>query len=193
MKKRVFIGLTGASGVIYGFDVIKKFIDMGYETHIAATEEAKMNAEAETDKKYENIAGMFAENGITKAILYDNRDIGAAPASGSFKMDYYVIAPASMGFIGRTASGISSSLIERCADVAIKERKKIVILFREAPLSAIHLENMLTLSRAGAVIMPAAPAFYHNPKSIEDLISFTTGKILDILDIDNDCFKRWKS
>ena len=192
MTKRVFIGLTGASGVIYGLSIIKTLNTLGYETHITATYEALLNAEAESKIKFENINDMFEKNSISNSIIYDNNDLAASPSSGSFQIDTYIIAPASMGFIGRASSGISLNLIERCADVALKERKKLIILFREMPLSTIHLENMLKLSQAGAVIIPAAPGFYHKPETIDDLINFTAGKVLDAAGIENNCFKRWE-
>jgi len=98
-----------------------------------------------------------------------------------------------MGFVGRCANGISASLIERCADVALKERRPLVVLFREMPLSTIHLENLTRLSQSGAVIIPAAPGFYNKPETIDDLVNFVTGKVLDVLRIDNNCYKRWEN
>lgn len=189
---RSFVALTGASGILYGFGVIKALQEAGYEIHTAATNEALANAEAETGVTYKSIEEMYKANGIENITIYDNSDLGVAVSSGSFKMEHYVIAPASMGFVGRSACGISSSLIERCADVALKERRPLVILFREMPLSAIHLENLAKLSQAGAIIMPAAPGFYNKPKTINDLVDFVAGKVLDVLGIENNCFKRWK-
>ena len=137
--------------------------------------------------------GTLLKNHVKDVTIYDINDSGAAVASGSFKVDNYIIAPASMGFVGRVANGISSNLAERCADVAIKERRPLVILFREMPLSNIHLENLLKLNNSGAITMPAAPGFYHKVESINDLVDFVSGKVLDILSIENNCFKRWKS
>ncbi len=191
--KQSFVAITGASGVVYGFAVIKALQKAGYQVHTTATEEALENAQAETGKKYASIEEMYKANSIENIILYDNHNKGAAVASGSCKIDNYIIAPASMGFVGRSANGISSNLSERCADVALKERRPLVILFREMPLSNIHLENLLKLSQAGAVIMPAAPGFYHKPETLQDIIDFTAGKVLDVLGIENNCFKRWKS
>ncbi len=191
--KHSFVALTGASCIKYGFGIIKALQKLGYQIHTTATEEALANAVAETGKTYSSIEEMYNLNGIENIIYYDNNNRGANVASGSFKIDHYIIAPASMGFVGRCANGISSNLIERCADVALKERRPLVILFREMPLSNIHLENLLKLSNSGAIIMPAAPAFYHNPENIDDLINFTAGKVLDVLGIENNCFKRWGS
>ena len=136
---------------------------------------------------------MYKANGIENVILYNNNDLSSAAASGSFKMENYIIAPASMGFVGRTANGISASLIERCADVALKERRPLIVLFREMPLSTIHLENLTKLSKSGAVIIPAAPGFYNRPETINDLVNFVTGKVLDVLGIENNCYKRWEN
>lgn len=191
--KKSFVALTGASGVIYGFGIIKALQNAGYQVYVTATNEALLNAQAETGQQYKDINDMFENNLIKDVTIYDINDSGAAVASGSFKVDNYIIAPASMGFVGRVANGISSNLAERCADVAIKERRPLVILFREMPLSNIHLENLLKLNNSGAITMPAAPGFYHTPVSINDLVDFVSGKVLDILNIENNCFKRWKS
>ncbi len=189
--KKTFIALTGASGIIYGFGIIKAMQRLGYEIHTAATQEALLNAEAETGESYKNIEDMYNSNGIKDIIIHDNNNLSEVVASGSFKIDNYIIAPASMGFIGRCACGISSSLIERCADVALKERRPLVILFREMPLSTIHLENLTNLSKVGAIIMPAAPGFYNKPNNINELVNFVVGKVLDVLGIDNNNYIRW--
>ncbi len=191
--KHSFVALTGASGVSYGFGIIKALQNLNYQIHTTATIEAIENAQAETGKTYSSVEEMYKENGIENIILHDINNKGASVASGSYQIDHYIIAPASMGFVGRSANGISSNLAERCADVALKERRPLVILFREMPLSNIHLENLLKLSQAGAVVMPAAPGFYNKPESIQDLINFTAGKVLDVLGIKNNCFKRWQS
>lgn len=191
-KKRAFVGITGASGTLYGIRLIAALQDLDIEVHACITEGGLLNAETEYGMQYPSAADFFTERNFKNLIVYEESEKRAAPASGSFEMDYYVFAPASMGFVGRIASGISSNLPERAADVALKEKKPLAILFREMPLSSIHLKNLLTLSNAGATIIPAAPAFYNKPSKIEDLIDFTIGKILDILKIDNNLFDRWK-
>lgn len=191
--KRSFVALTGASGILYGFGIIKALQKAGYEVHTAASNEALANAQAETGAAYKNIEEMYKLNGIENIIIHNNNNLSASVSSGSFKMEHYIIAPASMGFVGRCANGISASLIERCADVALKERRPLIILFREMPLSTIHLENLTRLSQSGAVVIPAAPGFYNKPETIDDLVNFVTGKVLDVLGIDNNCYKRWKN
>lgn len=191
MKKRAFVALTGASGIIYGARLLKALEEIGLETYACATADALSNANAETNGKYDDIKAYLSDMGVKNAVFYSEDDHGAPPASGSFNVDYYIISPASMGFIGRIASGISSNLPERCADVALKERRPLAVLFREAPLSVIHLKNLLTLSDAGAIIIPAAPAFYGRPENINNLIDFMAGKVLDVLGIGNDLYRRW--
>lgn len=191
-KKKVFVGLTGASGTIYGLRLIDTLFQAGFEVHTAITKGGLLNAEREFDKKYKSFDIFFKDHCPKGVIYYHEDDIAAAPASGSFRMDYYIFAPASMGFAGRVASGISANLPERAADVAIKENRPMVLLFRETPLSSIHLENLLKLSRAGVFIIPAAPAFYNKPRNIDDMVDFIVGKTLDILKIDNKLFLRWK-
>ena len=193
MRKRAFVAMTGASGTIYGASILRELENAQIETYACATKDALANANAETGKQYKNISEYLTSMGVKNTVILSEDDHAAAPASGSYKIDYYIIAPASMGFMGRVASAVSSNLPERCADVALKERRPRVILFREMPLSNIHLENMLKLSQSGAIIMPAAPAFYGKPESINDLINFTTGKVFDILNIEHNLYKRWKS
>lgn len=188
--KRVFLGVTGASGAVYAKDLIEKLPAHGCELHLCITPDALTNINLELNKNYASPKDFLSDIGA-EAALYDHKNFAAPVSSGSFRVDSYVVAPASMGFVGRAAGGISSNLIERCADVAMKERRKLVILFREMPLNLIHLENMALLTRAGAVILPAAPAFYHNPAEISELISFVTGKIFDIIEIEHNLYKRW--
>jgi 4-hydroxy-3-polyprenylbenzoate decarboxylase len=123
--------------------------------------------------------------------VYDDKDRGAAPASGSALTAGMVIAPCSMGTLAAIAAGTSRSLVERAADVTLKERRPLVLLPRETPLSAIHLENMLRVTRAGAVVMPAAPGFYHRPEKIDDLVDFMVGRMLDHLGVENSVARRW--
>lgn len=191
--KRSFVALTGASGILYGFGIIKALQNAGYEVHTSATNEAIANAQAETGIIYNSIEEMYKLNNIENIIIHDNNNLSSAVASGSFKIEHYIIAPASMGFVGRSANGISNSLIERCADVALKERRPLIILFREMPLSTIHLENLTKLSKSGAIIIPASPGFYNKPETINDLVNFVTGKVLDVLGIENNCYKRWQN
>jgi 4-hydroxy-3-polyprenylbenzoate decarboxylase len=123
--------------------------------------------------------------------LFDDADRGAAPASGSAKSAGMVICPCSMGTLASIAAGVSRSLVERAADVALKERRPLVLVPRETPLSAIHLENMLRVTRAGAVVMPAAPGFYHRPKTIDELVDFIVARVLDHLHVENTLAPRW--
>ena len=187
--KKVFLGITGASGALYGKKLIEELSDKS-ELHLCITPDGLTNINLELKANFSNPSD-FLEHLDCKAVLHDSRNFAAPVSSGSFMVDSYIVAPASMGFVGRAASGISSNLIERCADVAMKERRKLIILFREMPLNLIHLENLTRLTQSGAVCMPASPGFYHNPVSIDDLISFVAGKIFDIIDIRHDLYQRW--
>lgn len=188
---KIFVGMTGASGSLYGLKLIEELNKLGnVELHISITPDALKNINLETDLKIENFIDDLNLDG-SKTFIYDYRDFAASPSSGSFKIDKYIICPASMGYVGRTASGVSSNLIERVSDVALKEGRDLIIVFRETPLNQIHLENLLKLNRAGAKILPASPAFYHKPKNIEQIILFVIGKIFDIIGIEHDLFRRW--
>lgn len=197
-KKKIFIGLTGASGIIYAKRLIqylsqyKEEYGYEYDISIAATDNALLNANIEDNTLYISIEDFLKRNNLLVNRIYDINDLAADISSGSNKIDYTFIAPASMGYIARVAVGISSNLIERVTDVAFKERRKIAILFREMPLSTIYIDNIARLIDAGAIVMPAAPAFYHQPESINDLINFVIGKLLDSVEIDNTLYKRWK-
>jgi 4-hydroxy-3-polyprenylbenzoate decarboxylase len=176
--KKIIIAITGASGALYAkrlFDFLqKKNVDL----HLIITENAKviLNDEAGTNERY------FKKKNVS---IYENSNLNVRIASGSFKFDSMIIIPASMGTIGRIANGYSNDLVSRVADVALKEKRKLIVVPRETPLSEIHIANMLTLSRAGAVILPASPAFYHKPKDIDDMARFIVSRVLDQLGIEN--------
>jgi 4-hydroxy-3-polyprenylbenzoate decarboxylase len=187
--KRIFLGITGASGAHYGKKLIEELADK-CELHLCITPDGLTNVNIELGTEHKSAEG-FLNSLNKKAILHDSKNFAAPVSSGSFMVESYIVAPASMGFVGRAAGGISSNLIERCADVAMKERRSLVILFRETPLNLIHMENLTKLTRAGAVCMPASPGFYHSPKNIDDLISFVVGKIFDIISIQHNLYERW--
>lgn len=185
MSKILVIGITGASGVIYGvrlLQVLSRYDDI--ETHLIISEWAEQTLRMETDYKPEEVAALADS-------CYDNGDMACALSSGSFLTDGMIIAPASMKTVAGIANGFSSNLIIRAADVTTKENRKLVILPRETPLNSIHLENLLKLSRLGVSVLPAIPGFYSHPKTIEDLIDHTIGKILDQFGIQHTLFPRW--
>lgn len=173
----VILAISGASGAIYGKELFDRLLDAGVETQVIVTSTAEHILHAEL--------GLSKEYFLNKpgAVLLDNARFNTPVASGSFLTRGMVVIPCSMGCLGRIACGISSDLVERVADVHLKERRKLIIVPRETPLSDIHLENMLRLSRAGAVIMPAMPAFTQRPKGVEDLAAFIAGRVFDHLGI----------
>ncbi|WP_457612378.1 UbiX family flavin prenyltransferase [Methanocaldococcus sp.] len=180
---KVVVGITGASGVVYS----KKLIEELYKKvnlNIIISESAKDIIKEELNIDY----NYFKKFGS----LYDNKDFFSPLASGSNKFDAYIVIPCSMKTLSAIANGYSSSLIVRVADIALKERRKLILVPREMPFNSIHLENMLKLSNLGAIIMPPCPAFYHKPKDIEDIINFVVGRILDLLGIKNNLYRRWR-
>ncbi len=181
----VILALSGASGAIYGKEIFDRLLSAKIETQVivTATAEHILRDELGLSKEYFlNKAG---------AALLDNARFNVPAASGSFLTAGMVIAPCSMGCLGRIAAGISSDLVERVADVHLKEGRKLILLPRETPLSALHLENMLRLNRAGAVIMPAMPAFTHRPQSVEQLAAFMAGRVFDQLGLPQDFAPRY--
>ncbi|MCD6472669.1 UbiX family flavin prenyltransferase [Candidatus Aerophobetes bacterium] len=182
---RLVVGISGASGVIYGVRLLEELKKKKIETYLTITPTAEKILEYETDFKKEEL--------IKLASHYCTIDDMFAPiASGSFKIEGCVIVPCSMRTIAGIAYGYSENLLLRVADVTLKEKRPLILVPRETPLSIIHLENMLRLAYRGANILPAMPAFYHNPKTLNDNINFIVGKILDILKIDNNLYLRWK-
>ncbi|MCF6161188.1 MULTISPECIES: UbiX family flavin prenyltransferase [Furfurilactobacillus] len=184
--KRIVIGITGASGTIYAIALLKalkQYADV--ETHLVMSTWAKKNLELETDLSLSEVQHLAD-------YTYNINDQGAAIASGSFLHDGMVIVPASMKTIAGIAFGYGDNLIARAADVTMKEQRKLIIVPRETPLSAIHLENMTKLARLGVQMIPPIPAFYNHPKTIQDLIDHQTMKLLDALHIANNVDQRWE-
>jgi 4-hydroxy-3-polyprenylbenzoate decarboxylase len=182
---RVVLEVTGASGTIYGVRLASELRKAGAELAIVVSDAAKQVLAAELPdglKQLEESGQLFSEH-----------DIDAGISSGSARTDAVVVCPCSMKTLAAIANGYAYNLICRTADVALKERRKLVLVTREMPLSAIHLENMLKLARLGTVILPASPGFYHQPKTIDDLVNHVVGKVLDALGINSNLFKRWTS
>ena len=196
-QKHIFVALTGASGSMYGLRLAEQLSLNGFQVTFSAScsgtivcrEETGLDLSGDLDKALQRLYDHLEINSGIRLVHPDDLFCGAA--SGSSAPDALVVCPCSMGTLARIASGTSGNLIERGADVMLKERRPLLLVPRETPLSDIHLENMLKLSRAGARIIPAMPAFYGRPESVLDLVDFVVGKILDQLGIENDLYKRW--
>jgi len=184
MPKRIIIGIAGASGVIYGVRMLGLLKEKGFETHLIISEAGKKNIEIETDFKANDVYAMAA-------YTYDNKDVGAALASGSFLTEAMVVIPCTIKTLSGIANSYTSNLLVRAADVTLKEKRKLVLVVRETPLHKGHLRLMTMAADMGAHILPPVPSFYHQPKSIEDIIDQTIGKIFDYLCLEHDLFKRW--
>jgi len=189
--KKIFVGITGASGALYGLKTLQELNRRDFEVNLCVTPDGLVNLNLELGKKFDSVEEFTVHFNLSNVITHDYKNFAAPVSSGSNPMDYYIVVPASMGCVGRIASGVSSNLIERCADVAMKESKKLILVVRETPFNTIHLRNMLSLSQTGVTVMPAAPGFYHKPKEIDDIISFIVGKIFDIMNISHNLFERW--
>ncbi len=186
--KKIIVGLTGASGSIFFKKLIEELVINEQEIYVIATSNGEKVFEFEIKQNFNSYIQSLNYEHLH---LCDINDMFNKIASGSFFIDGMVILPSSMGTIGRIASGTSDNLLIRSGDVQLKEKRKLIIAFREAPLSGIHLNNMLTLANAGAIIYPTVPAFYLFPKSIDDIISQVIGRILNYLDIDSNLTKNW--
>lgn len=188
----VTFGITGASGAPYAVRLLRAFCETGTAVRLIVSGYGLRLLAEET-----GISGIDALRDATgdwsRVELYDSLDRGATPASGSAPSRGMVVCPCSMGTLASIAAGTSRNLVERAADVALKERRPLILVPRETPLSLIHLENMTRLTRAGATIMPAAPGFYHRPQSIDDLVDFVAARILDHLAVPHSIGARWKS
>jgi flavin prenyltransferase len=178
MPGRVVVAITGGSGMPYALRLLEALRGLGLETHVIISDAARLVLAQEM------LQGALALEASAHA-LYTQRDLAAPPASGSWRHLGMVVCPCSMASLAAIASGLGSNLIHRGADVCLKERRKLVLVPRETPLSDIHLENMLRVSRAGAVVLPACPGFYHRPESIADLVDQVVGRVLDHLDLEH--------
>jgi flavin prenyltransferase len=179
------VGITGASGTIYGVRLLEVLRGLGVETHLVMTQAARRVAELETGYTAEQIVGLAA-------VSYRNDDIAAPVASGSFHTSGMVVAPCSIKSLSAIAHSYTDSLLARAADVALKERRRLVLVVRETPLHLGHLRMMAAATECGAVILPPMPAFYHQPKTISDLVDQTVGKVLDQFGLDHDLYRRWE-
>lgn len=192
-KLPVVFAITGASGAPYGVRLLEQFVALRVPTWLIVSSHGTRLLQTET--RFKDIGGvrtMIGPRAFDRYVtVFADADRGAAPASGSARTRGMVVCPCSMGTLAAIAAGTSRSLVERAADVALKERRRLVLVTRETPLSAIHLENMLRLTHAGAIVMPAAPGFYLRPAKIADLVDFVVARVLDQLDIAHDIVPRW--
>ena len=182
---RIIVAMTGATGAIYGIKLLECLRSKGGKAHLIMSKWAEKTIRTETNYPLKRVRALAAH-------CYDVDDLSAPIASGSYLASGMVIVPCTMKTLSAISHGYAHNLICRAADITIKEKRKLVLVPRETPLSSIHLENMLKLARMGAVILPPMPAFYHKPRSIDDLVSHTVSRILDHLGIDNDLYKRWE-
>ncbi len=194
MNKIIITGITGASGSLYALSFLKHASALGIDLRVIVTEMGSAVFKHETGTTVADAVMEFKTTGNSGGgiRIYDNNDMFADIASGSYKTDGMVILPCSMKTLSGIANGYSSSLLERAADVCLKERRDLILAVRETPLSIIHLRNMTLAAEAGAVILPAAPGFYHHPLTIDDLADFMTGKIFDQLGIEHELGTVWK-
>jgi flavin prenyltransferase len=181
---RLVVGISGASGVIYGLRTLEILHSMKIETHVVLSQWGEKNIEIETDKTIEYVRSLATA-------LYRNDSLAAPISSGSFLHSGMIIVPCSMKTLASIANGYDETLISRAAGVTLKESRLLVVVPRETPLSRIHLQNMLKLAEAGAVILPAMPGFYHKPTSLQDMIDHLVGKIIDQFNIRNNLSRRW--
>lgn len=192
-SRPIVVAITGASGAPYAVRLLEALVAARRPVSLIVSDHGLRLLQTETTlTSVDDLRMQVGRAAWDSAVrVYDDRDRGAGPASGSARSAGMVICPCSMGTISAIAAGSSRSLVERAADVTLKERRRLIVVPRETPYSAIHLENMLTLTRAGAVVLPASPGFYHRPAGIDDLVNFVVARVLDHLDIEHDLVPRW--
>ena len=183
-KPRLIVGMSGASGAIYGVRLLQKLKGSGIETHLIMSRNAQITLAHETDLKVADVEKLAS-------VVHSNNDLGAACSSGSFRTLGMVVAPCSIKTMGEIATGATASLIARSADVAMKERRRVVLMLRETPLHLGHIRSMAAVTEAGAIVYPPVPALYARPKSLDDVIDYTLGRVLDLFDIDLGLAGRW--
>jgi 4-hydroxy-3-polyprenylbenzoate decarboxylase len=183
---RLVVAISGASGAVYGIRALQILNRAGVETHLILTDAALQTIRLETDCEKSDVEGLAT-------YVHKVDDVTSRIASGSFLTDGMLVIPCSMKTLAGIASGYSDNLLLRAADVTMKERRRLVLVVRETPLSLIHIENMATVTRAGAVVMPAMPAFYHKPKTVQEVVDQVVGKALDLLAVEHRLYLRWGS
>ena len=183
--KQILVGITGASGIIYGVRLLQELQKKDVTIHLIASSSAKQIIAYETDETVETVMNLADK-------VYENNDLFAGPASGSYPIDAMIIVPCSMKTLAAIATGYANRLIPRAASCMLKENKTLIVVPRETPFDLAGLQNMLQVHQAGGSILPAAPGFYHKPVTISDLVDFIVGKILDQISISHELFKRWE-
>lgn len=183
--RRLIVGISGASGVIYGVRMLQVLRDVGVETHLIMSKSAELTLVYETDLKPKDVKALASH-------FHAASDIGASISSGSFPTMGMVIAPCSVRSMSEIAAGTTATLLSRAADVVLKERRRLVLAFRETPVHAGHLRTMTALTEMGAIIAPIVPAFYNRPKTLDDVINHTVGRLLDLFGVETKLVKRWK-
>lgn len=193
--KKVFVGVTGASGTIYGIRLSQVLLELGISVYLSFSKAAKLVASEELNLDLNNFFSDLKSKYFSKKApeILECTSLNTAPASGSSGISAVFVAPCSVSSLAHIAYGTSRNLIHRAADVALKERKKLVLVLRETPLSLVHIRAMLQVSEAGAIVLPASPAFYTRPKTVEEMVDFVVGKALDVAGIENDLYKRYKT
>jgi flavin prenyltransferase len=186
MQLPLVVGITGASGAIYGIRMLEVLRHSGVPAHLIISRSAAQTLSEEIDMPVDK-ARALAD------VVYPNSDLGAAVSSGSFKTRGMIVIPCSIRTLSEIAYGATDNLVSRAADVTLKERRRLVLVVRETPLHAGHLRSMLAATENGAIIMPPVPAFYHRPRTIDDIVNQTVGRALDLFDIDAGIVKRWRS
>ena len=184
--RRLIVGISGASGAIYGVRTLEILRDCGVETHLIISRAAQVTLAHETDLKVDDVRALATT-------VHRMEDIGASIASGSFRTDGMIVAPCSIRTLSEIAGGVTMSLMSRAADVILKERRRLVLMVRETPLHAGHLKSMLAVTEMGAIVAPPVPAFYARPESLAAMVDHTVGRALDLFDIETNVVKRWKS
>lgn len=183
-KKRLIVGISGATGIIYGIRTLEVLKRLNIESHLVISKAAEMTLHYETDLSIKELRQLADVN-------YAIQDVGSAISSGSFQTMGMLIAPCSIKTMSAIANSVTDNLLTRAADVVMKERRRLVILLRETPLTAGHLKNMLTITESGGIVAPPVPAFYTRPKTLDDIVDHTVGRALDLFGIDTGEFARW--
>lgn len=183
-RPRFIVGISGASGVIYGIRMLRLLRQLDIETHLVMSKSAQVTLAHETDLSVSDVRALAD-------VSYSNTDIGAAISSGSFPVAGMVIAPCSIKTLSEIATGVTSSLLSRAADVMLKERRRLVLMVRETPLHLGHLRSMTAATEAGAIVYPPVPAFYAKPESIDAMVDHTLGRVLDLFGLDTQTVRRW--